>query len=566
MLKNKLKKNLDLLAVFFISFAAFFITQFSIKYLAGNDSFLYAGLAEITGQQGFLKEFPWLNATIMRENFTGLHFLFYSLLTPLTYLVGLFLAAKIGISLFFAAMNTVFYFLLKQFNLKYPFFWWLLFLAASPMFLYRMSFIKPFSLSIALVLLAFYAIVKNKNLLLLVVSFLAVWTHPSFLLIPAIAFLYLVIRIIPPSEVPPLTKGVKGIFRDGFLIFQSLLYSLLGIILGLIINPFFPNNLTLFNAYSGGPSFYSIAEWQPIAMAKIIGDAPILIILFAFFACYYFIAPLLKNNLALIVKKENIPILLSFSIALTMFIATAMSNRFVDYYVPFMVLFVALAGEYCLKNYCHGIMKSIKNCHPELVSGSVVCNHKFQDKSKRILTHDRFRNKFGMTTFIIFLAVAILLTAASINNLRFVSQRANNSAAETEKIKNAAEWLKENTPANSIVFNANWGDFPKLFFYNTHNYYVAGLDPKFLYQESPEKYWLYEHIIKGEICDQKTCPVPESSDKMYNIIKYQFNANYIFISDVSKYPELVNVLEPDERFERVYEENEIEIWELIPSL
>ena len=193
MLKNNLKKNLDLLAVFFISFTAFFITQLSIKYLAGNDSFLYARLAEITCQQGFLKEFPWLNATIMREDFTGLHFLFYALLAPLASLGGLFLAAKIGISFFFAAMNAVFYFLLKQFNLKYPFLWWLLFLAASPMFLYRMSFIKPFSLSVALILLAFYALVKNKNLLLLAVSFLAVWTHPSFILIPAIAFLHLVV-------------------------------------------------------------------------------------------------------------------------------------------------------------------------------------------------------------------------------------------------------------------------------------------------------------------------------------------------------------------------------------
>jgi hypothetical protein len=554
---NNLKKNLDLLAVFFISFAAFFITQFSIKYLAGNDSFLYAGLAEITGQRGFLKEFPWLNATIMRENFTGLHFLFYSLLTPLTYLVGLFLAAKIGISLFFAAMNTVFYFLLKQFNLKYPFLWWLLFLAASPMFLYRMSFIKPFSLSVALILLAFYAIVKNKNLLLLVVSFLAVWTHPSFILIPAIAFLYLVIRIIPLSEVPPLTKGVRGIFRDGFLIFQSLLYSLLGIILGLIINPFFPNNLNLLNAYSGGPSFYSIAEWQPIAMTKIIGDAPILIILFAFFACCYFVIPLLKNNLALIIKKENTPILLSFSIAFIMLVSTTMCNRFIDYYIPFMVLFVALAGEHCLKNYCYRWFHSARPA-----SGPM------EPECESAL---RFHSPNGTmeptkTAFTIFLSVIILLTAASINNLRFVSQRANNGAAETEKIKNAAEWLKENTPANSIIFNANWGDFPKLFFYNTRNYYVAGLDPKFIYQHSPQKYWLYEHIIKGEVCTQKTCPVPESSDKMYNIIKYQFNADYIFISDISEYSELVNVLEPDERFERVYEENEIEIWELIPSL
>ena len=146
-----------------------------------------------------------------------------------------------------------------------------------------------------------------------------------------------------------------------------------------------------------------------------------------------------------------------------MLIATAMCNRFIDYYVPFMVLFVALAGEYCLKNYCHGIIKSIKKCHPELVSGSVVGYRQLQDKSKRVLAHDRFRNKFGMAAFIVFLLIVILLAIISINNFYQVSRMANNSAAETEKIKSAAEWLEKNTPANAIVFNANWGDFPKLF-------------------------------------------------------------------------------------------------------
>jgi len=543
MFKNKLKKNLDLLAVFFISFAAFFITQLSIKYLVGNDSFLYAKLAEITGQRGFLKEFPWLNATIMRENFTGLHFLFYSLLAPLACLGNLFLAAKIGISFFFAAMNTVFYFVLKQFNLKYPLFWWLLFLAASPMFLYRMSFIKPFSLSVALLLLAFYALVKNRNLLLLIVSFLSVWLHPSFILIPAIAFLYLVIGNYCRGR-SRLALFLKGVLQYA----PTIIYSLAGIILGLIINPFFPNNLNIFNAYSGGPSFYSIAEWQPIDPIKIIGDAPILIILFTLFASYYFVVPLLKNNLTLIIKKENIPILFSFLIALPMLISTAMCNRFIDYYVPFMVLFVALAGEYCLENY--------RWFH----SGNILV----EPECKSTL---RFRipsgtMKLAKTTFIIFLSVVILLTAVSINNLRFASQRANNSAAETERIESAAEWFKKNTPADSIVFNTNWGDFPKLFFYNTHNYYIAGLDPKFLYQYSPEKYWFYENIIKGEICAQETCAVPESSDKMYNIIKSQFNTDYIFISETSKYLELLNILKSDKRFEKVYEKDKTEIWKL----
>jgi len=49
---------------------------------------------------------------------------------------------------------------------------------------------------------------------------------------------------------------------------------------------------------------------------------------------------------------------------------------------------------------------------------------------------------------------------------------------------------------------------------------------------------------------------------MYDIIKYQFQANYIFISDVSRYSELVSILQSDKRFEKVYKKDKTEIWEL----
>ena len=44
-----------------------------------------------------------------------------------------------------------------------------------------------------------------------------------------------------------------------------------------------------------------------------------------------------------------------------------------------------------------------------------------------------------------------------------------------------AEWMRANVPAGQIVFNTDWDDFPRLFYYDpTHNY-VSGLDPTYLY-------------------------------------------------------------------------------------
>ncbi len=45
---------------------------------------------------------------------------------------------------------------------------------------------------------------------------------------------------------------------------------------------------------------------------------------------------------------------------------------------------------------------------------------------------------------------------------------------------NASAWLEKNTPSSSRVFQTDWDDFPRLFFYNTHNTYLIGLDPTYL--------------------------------------------------------------------------------------
>jgi len=99
-IKNAISKNKDAMLVFFLTFVLFFIVQFSTENLAGNDSYLYIKLADMAKTHGLLKEFPWLNATIMKDNFTGLHFLYYILIVPFTFLGNLIIGAKVA-SLFF---------------------------------------------------------------------------------------------------------------------------------------------------------------------------------------------------------------------------------------------------------------------------------------------------------------------------------------------------------------------------------------------------------------------------------------------------------------------------------
>ncbi|MGH9905214.1 MAG: hypothetical protein ACRD8U_06465, partial [Pyrinomonadaceae bacterium] len=79
-----------------------------------------------------------------------------------------------------------------------------------------------------------------------------------------------------------------------------------------------------------------------------------------------------------------------------------------------------------------------------------------------------------------------------------------------------AEWMRANVPAPQIIFNTDWDDFPRLFYYDpTHNY-VSGLDPTYLFDKDPKLSKLYERITLGEEED----PGP--------LIRERFGASYVF--------------------------------------
>jgi len=74
----------------------------------------------------------------------------------------------------------------------------------------------------------------------------------------------------------------------------------------------------------------------------------------------------------------------------------------------------------------------------------------------------------------------------------------------------------ENIPEGERIFNCNWDDFPKMFFYDTKHTYVYGLDPNYLYSENPELSKLIPDLTSGKIED----PAP--------VIREKFGSRYIF--------------------------------------
>ncbi|MEA2097813.1 MAG: hypothetical protein U9P70_01930, partial [Patescibacteria group bacterium] len=493
---NLFLKNKDVILIFFIVFILFFVIQFLSENLAGNDSHLYIKLAELTRDQGLIKEFPWLNSTVMNDDFTGLHFLYYFLLIPFTYLGSLIFGAKFAALFFFSLMVAMFYFVLKNLRLKHNLFWCLLLLSSSGYFLFRMNLARPLNFSVIFFLLIFYALIKRNNVLLFVISFLFVWAHASFPLSIFFVFVFVFVNYLYKKKI----------------YYKTILASLFGVSLAFFVNPFFPNNLNYFNIYYLGAVPYSltssISEWQPLGLELVFFDSIITFTLFLALIIIYSVLFILR----IINKEDNGKkeieqiIIVDFLLVVSsvLFVAMFLQGRYIDYWVPFCVIFIAFYSEFLYNNFVRGKEKDIK---------------------EKIKLLDRFSIKQLKESFIFFTIMIVMVSFS--RNAGFVLGRMEKDNS-SNGIQEVSQWLKENTPKESVVFNVNWGNFSKLFFYNTHNYYITGLDPKFIYKLSPEKYWLYSHIGEGIVCDKEECN-GEKGYSIYNIIKKEFKASYIFI-------------------------------------
>jgi len=111
--------------------------------------------------------------------------------------------------------------------------------------------------------------------------------------------------------------------------------------------------------------------------------------------------------------------------------------------------------------------------------------------------------------------------------------------------KRGADWLSAHVPEGHIIFNTDWDDFPRLFYYDSNHSYVSGLDPSYLYDRDSQLSQLYERITLGKEED----PGP--------LIRDRFGATYVF-SDNEHHDFFANARSSG-WFQIVYEDEECTI-------
>lgn len=481
-----------LLVLFLLGMA---IVQFATPDMPDNDGYYHIKLAWLMRTEGLKPNFPWLPLSILNEEeFYDHHFLFHVALIPFTY-GNLRLGAKWAAVVLSAVSFLAVWYLFHRQKVPFSWLWALALLGISDAFLYRMSITRAQSLSLGVLALGLAWILEGKYKHLAVLSFMYVWMYDAFPLMLAVAGLHFIAVLLMERR----------------LEIRPMLWVGIGILAGLIINPYFPTNLIftwhhLLPKLTDATSVSVGNEWYPYDTAQLLENSlPALVA---------FVSATLALGLS--GRKMDVRTATSFLIALLFGLMLFKARRFVEYFPPFALIFAAFAWA---PLFTDRQPDSVPSKFPALLQSNLAL---------------------------------ILLTLAVIAGIVKTIPVAQNRIADSKPYNlygGASIWLIQNTAAGERVFQTDWDDFPRLFFYNTHNTYLAGLDPTYLQIYDNDLYDLWVGITRGDV---------EQPSKQ---ILERFGSRFI-LTDLH-HQDFIEQAENDPGMSEVYRDEQAVIFEVI---
>ena len=206
------------------------LVQNATPNIIGIDGYYHIKLAWLMHQDGFhpRMDFPWLPLTVLNpEDFTNHHLLYHLALIPFTF-GDLRLGAKAAALVYASLAILATYLLMTRLKVRYPLFWLLALLGSAEWFLGRLSMTRRQSLSLLLLMVATYLLIQGRYRWMLVAAFAYAWLFDGFVLLIAVVGLAFGARLV----------------ADRRWAWPMLGWTSLGLALALLLNPYYPNNIT----------------------------------------------------------------------------------------------------------------------------------------------------------------------------------------------------------------------------------------------------------------------------------------------------------------------------------
>jgi hypothetical protein len=460
-----------------------------------------------------LPEFKWLPLTILDpQHYSDHHFFFHLLQIPFLWFFEPVTAAKVA-SVFYGTL-AVFsvYWLLFYYKVKYLPIWLGALLTCGTPFYLRMSMAKAPPLTIIFSVIGIYLLFERRYIWLFPLMFIFTWTYSLFPVLWIAALIWTLIIA----------------WNERIFDWRPLGYTTLGAILGNIIHPYFPNNITLFFEHLttklrlGNYDVLVGMEWYPYKTNELLIYFPMSLL--AMVIGYTFFTP----------DKKKLPekATFFFFFATTILIASFIAKRYSEYFPPFTILFAAFS----LESFLSSRSRSQNNENQEESENIQLkeTRENPQDIQDNTLSNKTKQLIFSIILFIVFVAIMFFyyigVEIGSFKWLGLIEFIQNNPP--NSRYERAMEWAKANIPENEIIFNCSWDDFPKLFYLDTTHRYVYGLDPNYLYSKNPELFKELKVIMSGKIDDSTPA-----------FLQQKLGINYVFIKTGDCIPFAKNALE-----------------------
>ncbi|MEZ5306240.1 MAG: hypothetical protein R2684_03745 [Pyrinomonadaceae bacterium] len=508
----------------FLSTALMVMLQFSTRAICCGDFDGYYHIRwssmiwENFKQFKWLPEFKWLPLTLLDPSgYADHHFLFHVLQIPFLWFFEPVMAAKVATVVFGSLAIFSVYWILYKYKIDYLLIWLFAILACGNPFLYRMNMAKAPPLTIIYTIIGIYLLFERKYVWLLPLMFVFVWTYSLFPLLFVAAVIW--VAIIGWNE-----KKFE---------WQPLAYTAAGMVLGNLVNPYFPSNIGLFTSHFMmkfrdsyevvvGGEWYAYSSWQLVTH---IGVA-----LLAMFVGYVLFRPQGRE------MPEKATFFLVFSTLLLVWMFK--SKRLAEYFPPFAILFCAFSW----KAFVTPLIPQLPDDFRRDISP--LLDVEAEPERNRLI--DAFRDAAPWTIGIALAGILLFSVAGSRISKTIKPEDLFASIQKTQHddtYGEAMEWAVKNIPQGEMILNCNWDDFPKLFYFDTRHTYAWGLDPNYLYSKNPELFKQLKDVTTGK------------TENPGQIIRDKFKTRWLF-TDAKECEDLVAKLLSSGWAETVHEDGE----------
>lgn len=492
-----------LLGVFIVAWA-----QYSFVGLRDADSYFHSRAAQEIGEQGIRKQFAQTVFSTWSDSYSDKDLLFHLFLIPFQGFERLIdppaqgaedlvtPAKHAGVALylcFFTAMALS----LRWVGARAVGLWLLVFIFTDVVVLKAMLAIRPGLLGTTFMLLEMGLLLTRRSRWLVLVGALHGLSHSSFILLPGLAVATAAAHGLKGERIP----------------WRTCAAAWAGPALTLVVNPYFPNNLSLTWTQLvevGAAVWWGAAEIP----ASLFGPELLATRTDLFLGSWAALLPPLAAVVAFLTRPERRlstgGLALLFMSAMLLSLAF-MSERFFDFFFPAAIVFAARAWT-----------------------------DFFGQAPRRELWRDR---RAEVRTVAALLALCMLAGQAQGGVARLWVQARAMVTLEVQRP--AVEFLVRNARPGELVYHNFWWDFSILYHYRPQGRYVCALDPMFFYRHDPELFRKALAAYNGE------------SEDLYRVLRHDFDARWVYLPKSPAFFAFFNRMRGDARFQKAYEDDHV---------